>query len=195
MDEPFLERRRFRRTEGVLYFALLRKGEETAVGPLQEDKRPLKLVQVMLQNFASYVNYRNPADIDIYQQCIRVMEELLLQIELSSEKKGRQLQYCHQPAIISGDAFEFATFLPFTLGDRVELHLCFPIYPFTSIVLQSCVIKTKAHSGISGDRRIVLQFIDITADAQEQLTRYVASREREIIRQRKVNSLSEPTLT
>lgn len=179
------ENRQYHRTEGVLFFACRRPKKSAVVMPDFNRPEMYTLFQVMRENLEAYIEYRNPNDADIYKQFMHIVNLLYQEVSNQSGKTEDTTLYYKQPAIISGDAFEFATSLPYEVGEKISLQLCFPIYPFTSVHLQTEVIKLKSHSGIYGDKRVVLKYSDAVMDDQEQIMKYVAAREREVIRQKR----------
>ena len=189
---PNAERRRFKRTEGVIYFSCRRYRVPVLTHSDTRELHKYKLLHVMLENLDSYIDYRNPKDADIYKQFVALLDELYRELRIRDEPKADPILYYKQPVIISGESFEFATTLPFSIGEKIELHLYFPIYPFSSVMIISEVIKIKPHSGIYGDKRIVLKYQDISIDKQEQVIKYVATREREVIRNKRFSFNQTP---
>ena len=184
MGDQYSDRRRFKRTEGVLYFSCQRIQNVQPLRGEQLSPEKYGFVQVMLESLSSYIDYTGQRDADVYKRMIRIIEEINREMK-HSDSPSQQIKYYKQPAIISGEAFEYATHEQFQIGDRVQLNLCFTIYPFASVAINTKVFKIKPHNGIFGDKLVVLLYDDIPIDDQEVVVKYVATRERELIRQKR----------
>jgi len=180
-----IDRRQYKRVEGVVYFAVDRVVTTYETLNNQHSNHQYKRLDVLLSSLSSYIEYKNPKDVDIYRQIVNVMHEITHEKQNDKSMSKMPGYYYRQPAIVSGNSFEFSTHENFSLGEQIALHLSFPIYPFSSIILITEVTKISVHSGIYGDKRVVLRYLNINPEDCDEVVKYVATREREIIRQKK----------